>query len=167
MDEDYKNELRQFEDPTARLLVEYFADKNIADTGPGFETPFGSAIIKGTADLLITSNDGICIVEFKEHDYRESNNKFDFLPYLQLLFYYFGLISRNVHINRGWYGFFCNGTVDEVIFTQQMINDAKNYLEQIFQELIECQVFESRPNILCGTCGYRSKCTRKTEGSKV
>lgn len=155
---EYVDELRRFQDPTVMLLLEYFVDKAVAKKSPHFKTSFGPSIIVGTADCLVNSSEGIQIIEFKEYDYRESEDDMEVTRYLQLLFYFFGLGGREAGISGGAYCFFSGGHADEVGFSDEMIDNGKGFIEAKLKEMAECKDFMPKWNALCVSCGYRDKC---------
>lgn len=155
---EYIDELKRFQDPTVMLLLEYFVDKAVAKKSPHFKTSFGPFIIVGTADCLVNSSEGIQIIEFKEYDYRESEDDVEVTHYLQLLFYFFGLGGREAGISGGAYCFFSSGHADEVVFSDEMIDNGKDFIEAKLKEMAECKDFMPKLNALCVSCGYRDKC---------
>ncbi len=155
---EYLDELQRFQEPTILLLLQYFVDKTISIRSPHFTIAFEPLIITGTADCLVNSSDGIQIIEFKEYDYRDFQDNIEVLNSLQLLFYYFGLGERDVCISRGTYCFFNNGTVNEVVFSNTIINDGRNFIQTKLQEMLDCIEFLPKLNSLCVSCGFRSKC---------
>lgn len=160
---EYTDELQRFRDPTILLLLQYFIDKTVSEQSLHFTTTFGPFTITGTADCLISSSEGIQIIEFKEYDYRELEDDLHILHYLQLLFYYFGLVERNVGIRTGTYCFFNNGYTDELAFSGEIINQGKEFILQKLQQMIECKEFLPKLNSLCVSCGYRDKCVLQRE----
>jgi len=155
---EYLDELHRFQEPTILLLLQYFHNKTVSDKKPRFTSTFGSFVITGTADCLVNSSDGLQIIEFKEYDYRDFQEDIDVLTYLQLLFYYFGLEERDVFINKGAYCFFNNGTVNEVVFSNTIINEGRNYIQTKLREIFDCREFLPKLNSLCVSCGYKSEC---------
>lgn len=155
---EYTDELQRFLDPTISLLLQYFIDKTVSEQSPHFTTAFGPFTMTGTADCLISSSEGTQIIEFKEYDYREFEDKVHVLHYLQLLFYYFGLVERNAIIHRGAYCFFNSGYTDEVVFSDAIISQAKEFILAKLKEMTDCKVFTPKLNALCISCGYRDKC---------
>lgn len=155
---EYVDELVRFREPTIMLLTEYFVDKPISKKSPHFRTNFGPLIIAGTADCLISSSEGIQIIEFKEYDYREFEEDMEVTRYLQLLFYFFGLGGREAGIYSGAYGFFNSGYTDEVVFSDEIIGRGKEFIQVKSQQMIECQEFIPKLNALCVSCGYKDKC---------
>jgi hypothetical protein len=160
---EYIDELRRYQDPTIMLLLEYFVDKPLSKKSPHFRTIFGPFAIVGTADCLVNSNDGIQIIEFKEYDYREFEEDIDVIHYLQLLFYFFGLGGRGADISGGAYCFFRSGYGDEVVFSDEMIDKGKEFIQAKLQEITECQNFAPKLNALCVSCGYKDKCKLQIE----
>lgn len=160
---EYLDELQRFRDPTILLLQQYFIDKTVSNHSPHFTTTLGPFILTGTVDCLINSSEGIEIIEFKEYDYRELEDDLHVLHYLQLLFYYFGLVERNVGIRRGTYCFFNNGNTDELSFSDEIINQGEEFILQKLQQMIECKEFLPKLNSLCVSCGYRDKCVLQRE----
>ena len=160
---EYIDELGRFQDPTIMLLLEYFVDKTTSKKSPHFRTNFGPFVIVGSADCLINSSAGIQIIEFKEYDYREFEEDVEVTHYLQLLFYFFGLGGRGAGISGGAYCFFSSGCIDEVVFSDEMIDNGKEFIEAKLQEMTECQEFVPKLNALCASCGYRDKCKLHVE----
>lgn len=160
---EYIDELRRFREPTSMLLLANFADKAISDRNPHFRTPFGLHTIVGTADCLVESSNGIQVVEFKEYDYREFEDDLKILHYLQLFFYYFGLRKGEIDIPEGLYGFFNSGDVDGIIFSEEIVDEARTFIEAKLHELADCRNFAPRMNRLCISCGYRDKCKLQIE----
>jgi CRISPR/Cas system-associated exonuclease Cas4 (RecB family) len=154
---EYIDELERFKEPTA-VLLQALGSKAISDKSPNFKTKFDSFTIWGAADCLLTSDTGIQIVEFKEYDYREFDEDVHFMRYLQLLFYFLGLGGREVGISVGTYCFFSNGHIDEVVFTDEVIDQAKEFIRVKLKERTDCKVFTPKLNALCISCGYRDKC---------
>jgi len=161
---EYIDELRRFREPTTMLLLENFADKRLSDRNPYFRTRFGLYTIVGTADCLVESSNGIQVVEFKEYDYREFEDDLKILHYLQLFFYYFGLRKGETDIPEGLYGFFNSGYVDGIIFSEEIVDEARTFIEAKLHELVDCRNFAPRMNELCISCGYRDKCELQRKG---
>lgn len=160
---EYIDELRRYQDPTTMLLLEYFVDKPMSKKSPHFRTSFGPFAIVGTADCLVNSNEGIHIIEFKEYDYREFEEDVEVMHYLQLLFYFFGLGGRGAGISGGAYCFFRSCYEDEVVFSDEMIDKGKEFIQAKLQEMTECQNFAPKLNALCISCGYKDKCKLQKE----
>jgi len=154
---EYVDELERFKEPTIMLLQDLGA-KTMSDKSPNFKTRFDSFTILGAADCLLTSNTGIQIVEFKEYDYREFDEDADFMRYLQLLFYFFGLGGREAGISMGTYCFFSNSYIDEVVFSAEITDRTREFIRVKLKEMTDCKVFTPKLNALCISCGYRDKC---------
>ena len=155
---EYKEELQRFQEPVILLLLQYFSNKTPSLHNPRFTSQLGPFTITGTVDCLIYSSDGTHIIEFKEYDYREFDDNLDVLRYLQLLFYYFGLIQRNIIIRGGAYCFFHTGYSEEIMFSDSLISQAEKFILDMIQQMIESNDFSAKPNDLCTSCGFRNEC---------